>query len=102
LLLRLAPNPEAAPASQQAFLSELAAELRLADLCWHEPGGVVVALLEAASAAAPVLERLERHARRAGVRPRWAVARFPEHGLTLDGLLAAAAAPMTAAREAAR
>jgi len=49
LLLRIAPDLEAGPAAAQAhqqFLGHLTAELRISDLAWAEPGGVVLVLLE--------------------------------------------------------
>jgi len=94
LLLRIAPGREAggggggrAAAGHQRFLEDLAAELRLADLAWWEPGGVVLALLEGAGRPQAVLERLQQRARRAGAAPAWGAAAFPEQGLTLEALL---------------
>ncbi|HVA64241.1 MAG TPA: hypothetical protein VNF74_10995 [Terriglobales bacterium] len=104
LLLRIAPGREAAggaagageapggdagraAAGHQRFLEDLAAELRLGDLAWWEPGGVVLALLEGAGRPQAVLERLQQRARRAGAAPAWRAAAFPEQGLTLEALL---------------
>lgn len=90
-LLYVRPGPEAAARGHSRFLGLLASELRLADLIWCEPGGVVVALLEACDDAAPVMARLELRAREAGAQPLWGAASFPAAGLTLEALLTAAA-----------
>ncbi|HUX66061.1 MAG TPA: hypothetical protein VMV31_01075 [Terriglobales bacterium] len=87
LLLRISPGGEAAAAAHQRFLEELAAELRLGDLAWWEPGGVVLALLEGAGRPQAVLQRLQQRAQRAGAAPAWRAAAFPEQGLTLEALL---------------
>ncbi|MGH9418038.1 MAG: hypothetical protein ACRD01_15565 [Terriglobales bacterium] len=85
-LVAIGASPEAAAGAHQLFLCELAAELRLCDLAWWEPGGVVLVLLEAAASAA-ALERMQRRALASGARPRWRMACFPQQGLTLDALL---------------
>jgi hypothetical protein len=73
------------------FLAGLAAEVRISDLVWREPAGMILLLLEGAAEAQPVLERLERRAQLAGTQPEWRSAAFPEHGLTLQALLEAMA-----------
>lgn len=85
-LVAIGASPEAAAGAHLQFLAELATELRLCDLAWWEPGGVVLVLLEAASGAA-ALDRLQQRALAGGARPRWRMARFPQQGLTLDALL---------------
>lgn len=89
VLLRIAPGGEAAAAGHLRFLTALGAELRLGDLAWWEPGGVVLALLEGAGRPQAVLERLQQRARRSGAAPGWRAAAFPEQGLTLEALLQA-------------
>jgi len=92
VLLRIAPDPAAALGDDRhrRFLEALAAEVRVSDLAWWEPGAVVMLLLECARAAREPLLRLRQLALVAGARPRWGAALFPEQGLTLQALLEAA------------
>jgi hypothetical protein len=78
------------------LLAGLATEMRINDLAWHEPGGVVMLLLEdaapahdsAGAQALPAgLERLRERARQQGVVVDWRSAQFPQQGLTLQALL---------------
>ncbi|HXR96458.1 MAG TPA: hypothetical protein VN709_01315 [Terriglobales bacterium] len=99
-LVRMAPDGAPPTATAEAgcarWLAELAAEMRINDLAWHEPGGVVMLLLEDATATIgngtpsglPAgLERLRERARQHGVAVNWRSAQFPQQGLTLQALL---------------
>ncbi len=92
-----APSPgRGTDANCARLLADLATEMRINDLAWHEPGGVVMLLLEDAAPAhdsAEVqglpagLERLRERARQQGVAVEWRSAQFPQQGLTLQALL---------------
>ncbi|HWG38889.1 MAG TPA: hypothetical protein VN690_14345 [Terriglobales bacterium] len=97
VLLRVAPDPAASAGDDRhrRFLEALAAEVRVSDLVWWEPGAVVMLMLESARAPHQPLARLRRLAQLEGARPRWGAAQFPEQGLTLQALLEAARPEIT-------
>ncbi|HVA63884.1 MAG TPA: hypothetical protein VNF74_09190 [Terriglobales bacterium] len=89
--MRSRPASAVAELGHERFLAGLAAEVRISDLVWREPAGMILLLLEGTAQARPVLARLEHRAQLAGTRPEWRSAAFPEQGLTLQALLEAVA-----------
>jgi hypothetical protein len=73
----------------------LAAELRLGDLVWREPGAEWLVLAEGvaapSAAAAALARRLEQVLARAGAECECRLAAFPAQGITLGALLEAVA-----------
>lgn len=87
LLLRLARTGLDGGSLPVAFLRALAAEVRIGDLVWQEPGAEVLFLLEDADEPEAVQQRLRVCAARAGLEIQLRAARFPRQGITLESLL---------------
>lgn len=94
LLIRLdvQPAPPAAPERFSAFITEIAARIRISDLCWWDTEcGSLLLLFEEVRAGETMLARIQQCAESHGLNARVRRAQFPEEGLTLSALLEAVA-----------
>lgn len=85
LLLRVAS--EGGMPLPAAFLEAVAAEIRIGDLAWCEPGAELLLLLEDTEEGAAVAARLRERAAVHGLSLRLHQGQFPRQSLTLEALL---------------
>ncbi|MGH9466892.1 MAG: hypothetical protein ACRD1Y_06010 [Terriglobales bacterium] len=70
-----------------AWLAARAADLRIGDLAWQEPGAQLLLLLEDANSASALVTRWRGLAAPPAPEWQWRSASFPEQGLTMEALL---------------